>query len=151
MNGTLPNDGIAFTWSPDPKKFSFIDPVKQFNDTLPFIRLLDTCGLHFTYPELNASGNIHYHSKIFISDKVKWFKSVLPKFKYNGMVKIKTKNIDEGWDKYLIKDKEVMEKILNITLPIINLPKVKKTRQIQELCIEEQCALDYGLNFFREY
>jgi len=39
-------------------------------------------------PELNASGNLHYHGFYVIKDKYKWFHKVLPKMKYNGNMRI---------------------------------------------------------------
>lgn len=111
------SETIAFTWSPNPKKFLGIDPKYQLMDTIMFISDLHHCSNNFIiYPELNSNGRIHYHGKIQISDKYKWFKKILPTFKYNGFVLIKT-DIDQKWDEYISKDKDLMEKILKFKLP----------------------------------
>lgn len=115
MDGTLP---FAFTWSPNPKIFRGIDPLFQFYDTAPFIDQLATCcSSYIVYPELNLNGNIHYHAKITLKDKVKWYKKVLPTFKYKGFVVVKPK-CDEGWLSYIEKDKKLMESLLDLHLPI---------------------------------
>lgn len=112
-------ESLAFTWSPDPKKFTGVNPVFQFNETLPFIRLLMSCSDDFSaYPELNLNGNIHWHAEVRLSDKVKWFKKVLPKFKYNGFVYIKKVFDKEKWDIYIQKDMPIMEMVLGFKLPI---------------------------------
>lgn len=122
MNGSL---AVAFTWSPDPSKFSGIRPEYQFNDTLVFIKSMASCCYYEIFPELNLSGNIHYHGKIYVYDKVKWYKSVLPKLKYNGFVCIKG-SINEKWDDYIVKDKDMMTKILKVDLPLIYDGRINK-------------------------
>lgn len=132
MNGTPENldltKCIAFTWSPKP--VPIIDPFLQYVATLSLIKNLDRCAEYRIYPELNKQGNIHYHGIIHITDKVKWYKSVLPQFKYNGYVVIKT-DPDDGWLKYIIKDAEVMSAILKINLPLIQNPKDKRKKLIK--------------------
>lgn len=125
MNGTCGYNAIAFTWSPDPSKFYYIDVKMQFSDTVTFIRNLDLCSTYEIYPELNANGNIHYHGTVCLTDKIKWYKSVLPKFRYYGMVKIKDKNLNEGWNQYIQKDSIMMTKLLNVSLPLVNSKRKK--------------------------
>lgn len=135
MNGSL-----AFTWSPDPKKFKGIKPRYQWDDILSFVRLLSSCAYFTLYPELNANGNLHIHARVEIFDKVKWYKKVLPTFKYNGFVLIKSKDINEKWDEYIAKDKEIMESVLELKLPIVHSKasplkdiniKIKKPRTLE--------------------
>lgn len=114
MNGSL-----AFTWSPDPKRFKGVRPEYQLYDTLPIIRLLRQCSKSFIiYPELNIQGNIHYHGIIDISDKIKWHKKVLPSFKFHGFVVLKTIFDLNQWNDYIKKDREVMKDIINTELPL---------------------------------
>lgn len=64
-------------------------------------------------PELNQSGNLHYHGYYKIKDKFKWFKKVLPKMKYNGFIKIDEVKSDLNKSlEYCRKDREFMLKIL---------------------------------------
>lgn len=113
MNGKL-----AFTWVPNPKRFVGTHPKYQFNDTVLFIeQMRNSCDYFKILPELTINGNIHFHGTIQIKDKVKWYRQMLPKLKYNGFVLLKD-NPDDNWDKYIMKDRLVMQNILDIDLPI---------------------------------
>lgn len=110
---------IALTWSPDPSKYSHVTkPYTQlcehYRTVLFSLRLASFFSM---YPEMHANGNLHYHGIVKIFDKVKWFKFVLPHFKRNGYICIKT-NVDDGWHDYCAKEAELTSKILGITLPI---------------------------------
>ena len=62
------------------------------------------------------SGNIHYHGLFSISDKIKWYKSVLPTLKRNGyvkVVKVVEKHRDK-WVKYIVKERDSMISILEL-------------------------------------
>lgn len=145
MNGSLDlATSIAFTWSPNPKIFKGISPNFQFHDTLPYIKQLRTCSSFIIYPELNKQGNIHYHGLIHIMDKVKWYKKVLPTLKYKGFVLIKSK-IDEGWLKYIEKEKSTMESILEISLPLDNSHNLfkRKSKQSKEEDNRTRTILDF--------
>lgn len=64
-------------------------------------------------PEFNQNGNLHYHGYFVLKDKVKWFKNVLPKMKYNGMVKIN--KVEHNLGSALIycrKDRDMMNQII---------------------------------------
>lgn len=114
-------DTLAVTWSPDPKKFNGVRPIFQYYETLPFIQMLKHSCDFTAYPEISPTGHFHWHFKIHhFHDRVKWFKVHLPKLKFNGFVLIKYKNIDNGWDDYMSKDKELMQDILQVTLPVIS-------------------------------
>ena len=132
MNGVPENlnleQCIAFTWSP--KKIPVIDTFLQYCATISLIRNLDKCAKYRMYPELNKNGNIHYHGIIHVTDKVKWYKSVLPQFKYNGFVLIKS-HPDQGWLDYINKDMLMMIEILKINLPITEDIKIKRKRLIK--------------------
>lgn len=138
MNGSF---SVALTWVPNFHLFKGIMPQYQYNDTIEYINLLASCCSKYeVYPELTASGNIHYHGTICIKDTVKWFKKVLPTLKYKGFVKIKP-NPNDGWTTYTSKSLELMKKLLpDVTLPI--------TKRVAKLPIEDPITgslLDYGL------
>jgi len=64
-------------------------------------------------PELNSSGNLHYHGYFVLKDRTKWHKSVLPKMKYNGLIKIdKVKNDLAKAMVYPRKDNQMMQDII---------------------------------------
>lgn len=134
------NGAVAFTWSPDPKIFNGKRPKFQYNDTIHYIRLIDKCGYYRMYPELNLQGNIHYHGVVQVLDFYKWYKSVLPSLKLNGFVCIKA-SPDSKWDDYIKKDQELMEKLLNIKLPLIWSEAEKKNKQkrrVTKIMLDEQ-------------
>lgn len=138
-------DSLAFTWVPDPKKYTGKRPEYQFFDTLEPIRNLRLCCETFKiYPELTMAGNIHYHGLIVIKDKYKWHKKVLPTFKYSGFVCIKKYN-STGWDDYIVKDVDIMMKILNRSLPLDKEHELIRKRHTPMLQTSGS-VLDYLLN-----
>lgn len=71
-------------------------------------------------PELNASGNLHYHGYYIIKDKYKWFNKTLPKMKYNGNIRIDivTNDLSKAMI-YPRKDRDLMLKLIKARpLPI---------------------------------
>lgn len=120
---------LAFTWAPNPKIFGGINPIYQHNDCMPLIRNMSKCCEYKIYPELTTQGNIHYHGIIDVFDKVKWFKSVLPKLKYNGHVLIKEIFDYDKWNDYISKDSVNMLKILDneMKLPLTSTRKQKNS------------------------
>lgn len=140
MNGSLPMR-VAFTWSP--KNIVSCDVSTQFFTHYIHIRKLNKCAKYIIYPECNLAGNIHFHGTLEIYDKIKWYKSVLPTFKRNGFVCIKS-NPNDKWTMYIEKDKSTMEGVLNITLPI-----TQETKQItinsytDKLSVESKTIYDY--------
>lgn len=127
-NGTIVDYGdiVAFTWSPKPN-ISYILPSLQCHSWLPLIRKMNGTKKdikkyfeYLIYPECNKQGNIHFHGIIKIYDRVKWFRKILPLFKYNGFVFIKSGDISHQWHKYIAKDEPYMREILEDELPYAN-------------------------------
>lgn len=77
-------------------------------------------------PEFNQNGNLHYHGYFIIKDKYRWYKSILPKMKYNGLIKI-NKVVDDLSKaiEYCRKDRELMEKIIDHKIPFTEQDKIK--------------------------
>lgn len=77
-------------------------------------------------PEFNQNGNLHYHGYFVIKDPYKWFKFILPKMKYNGLVKINKveDNLDKAME-YCRKDRELMSKIIEHKIPYNQEDKIK--------------------------
>lgn len=121
---------LALTWSP---KKQTVDPIYGLTDFIDkyFVAWCDVMHTCDIYPELNINGALHFHAVICIKDKVKWYKSLLPRLKYDGFVQIKTIFDINGWIEYLNKDKLHMELICNAKLPLnkeylTNYKKAKK-------------------------
>lgn len=117
----------AFTWVPDPKKFKGIKPIFQFNDLVPYLNLMRKSCDYIIYPELTIAGNMHFHGKISIRDKKKYYTQTLPSLKYNGFICLK-KEPNEVWDNYIKKDASDMQEILGIPLPLVYVWE-KKTKK----------------------
>lgn len=92
-----------FTWAPNPKKFprkhdmvyNYYYHLKNYFDKW------HQCMYAFAIcPELTLNGNVHYHGWYQLKDNVKWHKSLLPKLKYAGFVKIDEAKFVEihSWD-----------------------------------------------------
>lgn len=122
---------IAFTWCPN-STYHTNDPAVGYSMSIQILKHIKLVSKNFViYPELTLQGNIHYHGKIYIEDAVKWFKSVLPKLKKNGYVKIKT-NLNAGWDEYCGKQWDIFKDVLDLEEPIdySYLTKIKKLKTI---------------------
>jgi hypothetical protein len=89
----------------------------QFEDTYKLLRKLSSCTTECKiYPEVTLAGNIHYHGLFNISDKIKWYKSVLPTLKRNGFVKV-VKVVErhrDKWVRYIVKERDSMVSILEL-------------------------------------
>lgn len=110
---------LAVTWSPSPDVYRHLhSPDLQLSACMQILRKIAklTKSQYGIFPELNSNGNLHFHLKLVITenhDLCTWYKEVLPTFKRNGFVLVKTKNIDDGWDKYIRKESELMCKIFS--------------------------------------
>lgn len=134
MNGNLE---IALTWVPDPKIFRSINPKYQFYDTFDVLKNIKKCSSYFDiWPELTTNGNIHYHCRVHINDKIRWYKSILPALKYKGFVVIKT-NINNGWTDYCKKDAETMMNVLDMLIPIKLDHKLFKKTKYKNIVLDD--------------
>lgn len=79
-------------------------------------------------PELNQNGNLHYHGYFVLKDKLKFYKSILPKMKYNGFVKIDLVHNDlQKAMEYCRKDREFMKQLIKESpVPFIHSDKLGK-------------------------
>lgn len=120
-----PSPSYLFTFSP---KGTTLNATYAYMDHInTYFFSWHKCMSHFEVnPELNSNGNLHYHGYFIIKDKVKWFKVVLPKMKYNGNMKI-TK-VDNDLSKaleYSRKDRVMMESIIDHKIPFTEQDRVK--------------------------
>lgn len=108
----------AITWSPKRHKVYSID-YQIGEDVYEQFRHWPKCmNDYILYPEVNLNGNVHWHGLISVRDKIKWWKSVLPRLKLYGFVVIKDLFKPEEWYKYITKDCTLMLKMgLFIELP----------------------------------
>lgn len=101
-----------FTFSPkgNTKNAEFT----YYDDLATYFNSWHRCMSEFEInPEFNQNGNLHYHGYFVLKDKVKWYKIVLPKMKYNGMVKINKVEHDLSSAMiYCRKDNELMLHII---------------------------------------
>jgi len=137
MNGTRPPKllGKLIALTLTYREHHYVCPVRQFQETFLQVLLgLKRCSKEFILsPELTDDGNIHYHATVWIHDLVKWHKSILPSFRRNGFTKVKSR-VDCNWTKYVIKDVENMEAILDVKLPF--------TEQTDKLIVKCKNPLD---------
>jgi len=108
---------ITFSPSSDSKNpsYSYMDHYSRFFFSW------DKCMKDY---ELNmelqpGTGRAHWHGYFILKDKVKWYKAVLPRLKYNGFVKINkvTDNLDKAME-YCRKDRKLMELIIKNYVPL---------------------------------
>jgi len=88
------------------KNMPLIRPHEQLSWTAQRLqKQLDKCCDYIMIPELQMTGVIHYHGVIKITDKIKYFKSVLPWIKINcGFVKVEKIVNLENIFKYMTKE-----------------------------------------------
>lgn len=121
-----PDEYYLFTYSPktitkDPT-FTYCDHITTY--FLSWIRCMHEFEVN---PEFNQNGNLHYHGYFRLKDKVKWYKVVLPKMKYNGLIKIN--KVEQDLSKaleYCRKDRELMLKCISHKIPFTHTDKKPK-------------------------
>lgn len=110
---------IAFTWTPDPSKYNTNVPSEQYKSLLNIIYKTYKClGKFLFIPELNLNGNVHLHGIFTVKDKIKFYKSFLPKYRSIGYVLLKDCYDIDGWTDYLCEDIAETSQILHPSLPI---------------------------------
>ena len=127
----LQGHSIAITIAPRP---SDPCPTKQLQSHLPILRKLKHCSKQFTLSaELTLNGVLHYHGTLLITNKIYWFRHLLPLIKEKlGFVLIKP-SPNQAWTDYCNKDIGDMKEILEINLPITEdhpiLEKIKRFKK----------------------
>lgn len=121
----------AFTWVPNPDKYTSHKPTTQYKLLLTWVLL--TVHKYFSYfcftPELTNTGNIHIHGFYIIKDPIKYYKYFIPRCKSLGFVLIKN-NVDDNWYEYCKKDINIMSEILSkLPYPLTN-QNIDKYRKI---------------------
>jgi len=113
--------GLAITWTPRPLTTGDYEPKQQLGLYVHILKSLNAISKKcLICPELHINGSIHFHITIMIIkwQKVTLYKSVIPQMKYKGFVCIKPIDNLINWLQYTLKDKEIMQEILEIELPI---------------------------------
>ena len=132
---------IAFTWSPQTYLQRNI-PIEGYKVHLPILRrLLKCCSKIQVNPELFVNGGLHYHAQLEVSDKIKWYRSVLPTFKSTGLVVCK-KNPDSNWMKYITKDWDDMSTILSLDTPLDSMALRSRGKKPKDLVLHTKVNLD---------
>lgn len=93
-------------------------PRQQLRRVLDHFAYLKRCTQFELYPELTIQGRLHLHGIIYLTDKIKWYKQVLPILMRSGYVKIKRIDNMDKWIKYCRKDIDNMSQILSFGLPL---------------------------------
>lgn len=110
---------IAITWNPAPKSFiNTEDNIGSlYNEHLRYLRFLKDIGE--LYPELSASGKLHYHGIVKIPEDpdlyTKYMRGIRS-LKRKGFIKIKViKPIGlDGWRKYCRKNATRTQKVFEL-------------------------------------
>lgn len=109
---------IMFTLSPNPQRKGRGGAVDQkqlyISDIDKVFSHFHTCmSAYVVSPELNQTGNIHYHGWFQIKDKYKFYKHVINRLHKLGFVKLtKVKYLDKDWSGYCQKDYELMKAVM---------------------------------------
>lgn len=105
-------------------------PKQQFNETIGVLsNELHKSTQFIIMPEWRATnGSIHYHGTLTITDKIKWYKSTLPRIKRWGYVLIKKIDDIKKWTDYMYKEHCIAQGILgeDIHLPIYRYTDIRK-------------------------
>lgn len=83
-------------------------------------------------PEFNSNGNLHYHGYYVLKDKYRWYKSVLPKLKYNGMWR--SEQVKDSLEKAMVycrKDRELMVKCIDHKIPFTQEDKIQPKVEVK--------------------
>lgn len=109
----------AITITPNPRLYDTCNTVKQYQ------RMKDDIYKHYRhiasrlvlYPELSKQGNIHFHGLIEIKDYVKFYKMLKKHNTCIGFRLVKELTDPVVWLEYCVKDRLLMQTILNRSLP----------------------------------
>lgn len=113
----------AFTWNPNPSKYSTHDPVEQYKCLLQnvlFHKNIKKCFTKFIFvPELTEQGNVHVHGCYNISQIKPYARWFLPACKRWGYTLVKPR-VDENWVyNYMSKSaNELAELFEDLPLPL---------------------------------
>lgn len=140
-------DSLALTISP-PDRVTKYDTLRNiyFSDMI----LIDTvlhrsCSQYIVYPELDIEGRLHYHAKITIKDKIKFYRDTKPKLGKIGYIKIKKLNTHYDklrWLIYISKEWGVTKEVLEIQDPIYK-KKLRKTKFKFNIDLDEGTITEY--------
>lgn len=98
---------IAFTWTPDPSRYTSTRPDIQYITCLHILKLAKRCLSDYVfYPELSLQGNIHIHGIYKIKDNIKYHRNFLPKVRNLGWTLLKPVFNWEDWCAYVMKSNE---------------------------------------------
>lgn len=125
---------MAFTWSPSPSRFTSKKKRKQWMQMIGagLSGFLECTSIFCMIPEIADSGRLHCHGFFQLSDKIKWFKSVLPRMEYWGWTKIKV--IDSvGWYEYCSEEIEMTQGVIGQDLVPFDYYAMERYRRINEV------------------
>lgn len=130
---------IAFTWTPDPRRYISSDPARQWlallNNVLLTENMKRTFIKYLFVPEVTQQGNIHVHGVFAVNDKIKYHKWFIPACKRWGYIYPKTR-VDDNWTRrYMAKECDWMVGIVDPWPTII-------TEQTEDRIIQQICAVN---------
>lgn len=80
-------------------------PAQQLHETRrELLQLLKGACIFILKPELTLQGRIHYHAMLRITDKIKWYKNVLPQLNKYGRMRVEAVRNGENCMKYMLKE-----------------------------------------------
>lgn len=119
-----------FTWSPAGKTYSFRYMWNHYIDNVfrKWHNLMHTFEIN---PEINSSGNIHFHGFYQVKDKYNWYYNELPHLKRKEVGNMRTNKVVHDFDKAMVyprKDRDLNIFALNKTkLPYYSIPYTQKS------------------------
>lgn len=125
-----------FTWAPNPAYYPTNTPSDQYKILLDlvFLRSYKVFSSFAFTPELTEAGVVHIHGFYVIKDIVKYYKWFLPLVRNYGFVKVERMKRAHACCNYIMKDCEIMNEILDSSLPIplthINIEYYRKQHRL---------------------
>lgn len=125
----------AFTQTVEDGHNKYVRPSEQFYNTCPSLcGTLNQMGRYIVFPELTDRNRIHYHGIIYITDQVKWsrwtYQCLNNRFGHFTARPITDSN---SWIKYMIKECEVMTRILSVDNVCVDTQHPCRTRLAQDI------------------
>lgn len=116
VEAKAPSYGVAFTQT---CPITNLGPRGQYNRTVRLlVSVLKSMGPFEIYPEFTVNGNIHYHGRIDVRDKVNYNKGVHYLRRTLGFNLFKCIDNEDKWQRYISKDVSAMQILLAVPLPI---------------------------------
>lgn len=133
------NEVYLFTWNPKDRFVGdLVKPQFKWDSMITkVLQFFDRCMKYYcVIPEFSITGRLHCHGWFVIKDKVKWHKSVYPKMKANGFVKINKAKCEKSMHYYKKELDDTCKMLDHVPLCHYNCSTVQKEIDVKYILLQ---------------